>query len=926
MSLEKLQNLKELASTFYGSRWYKANLHVHALGQNPDEIIDAAMEAELDLVAITDHNTFKYCKAVQETAAKKTDNKIIVLPGIEITLEEGAHILAIFDTDFDESKQTHFLGKINIPIEGSARTPVRDRTCSQVLTEITDAKGITVVPHPFSDDIGFLDRARKMATRLAWLESGNIGLIQLPKEKVKYVGYDEEGKWQNRFILASTPPSRIPTTDYCLSPISAGEAKTPPDINNGAVWLKLGSRTVRGLRQVTCEPNTCISYDEPQFSKTSYLLGLTVKGGFFNGLKLGLSSDFSCIFGENHSGKTAIFDFISFALGRDITVLSHGRDEELEILLRRLDAILQPDGEIDLFLSQTGHIYCLSRKFIPHYDRYSNVTGVQDQPEAFRYDPDNDKLIPVELEEAVFMPEIYSQGHVGILRRSIPSQLALIDELAGITDLRSEKEKLKHLLKENADELAELYGKRESLAGLIGNLPELRTEYADNIKHLGETDYQLWENTGLIIGGIDTRIQELDPEVKDVTLLKSKFSISISHYEEKDVIHFDLLNSISGVVDGYNKSISSAISQAKDAYDSLQKSLAPLFKKWEEELGEHNQKIAQLLRRKGFASPEQLLRRISAQKSEIDDIEKIHLPGKVHVDGQIKTLKKKRDDLLQQYGDICSKIKEARNSKIEELNQLIAPDMRISLEKSNLKAYLEVLEDVYSDISSQGSRLQRREEQLNLIINKVSPSELVEAIINKGKFKKSDGDITTLVDASSITWNTQQVLCTITGAIQSLHKLQVFELEPEPKISVRREGTEVFADLRTELSPGEQSSAILTLALMARDVPLIIDQPEDELGYSYIVNKIVPKILESKRKRQVILISHNANIPVLADSEYLIKVRNDPSESQSSCTIELSGTFANESVCNKILELEGGERAFEIRQYRYAIPRRIEEL
>ena len=85
----------------------------------------------------------------------------------------------------------------------------------------------------------------------------------------------------------------------------------------------------------------------------------------------------------------------------------------------------------------------------------------------------------------------------------------------------------------------------------------------------------------------------------------------------------------------------------------------------------------------------------------------------------------------------------------------------------------------------------------------------------------------------------------------------------------------------------------------------------------------MPKILDAKKERQVLLISHNANIPVLADAEYLVKIRNDPVESQSKCTIEEAGTFANEPMCDKLLELEGGERAFQIRQYRYAIPRRM---
>jgi len=922
MSLERLQHLKEFLSNSYGSIWHKVNLHVHASGQDPEKIVDEAIKAGITLIAITDHNTFRFIKPVQEATKRRSDADLVVLPGIEITLEEGAHIIAIFNSDFDETKQIHFLGNISIPIDGSINTPVRDKTCSQVLLNITDAKGITVVPHPYSDNIGFLDSARKIPTKISWLESGNIGLIQIPEEKVKYIGYNEEGNWQNRYILSSTPPAKISSTDYSLSPIAAGEAKGPSEIENGAVWLKLGSRTVRGLRQVTCEPKTLISIQEPIDKKTSILLGLTVKGGFFDGLKLGLSSDFSCIFGENHSGKTAIFDFISFALGRDLSVLSFGRDDELNLLLRRLHAILQPDGEVNLYLSRNGQGFCLSRKFTPEYDRSSNIVGIQDYPEAYKYDPSNDELVPVDIEEPIFMPEIYSQGHVGVLKESVQSQLSLIDELAGLS--RDKKEELKQKLKENADSLAELYDDKEELAGLVGGLFDLKKEFADHDRHLEETDDQLWGNTRTIIEEVNACIERLEEEISDEETLKNELLISIPQYDKENFVLVDLLNSISTTLDTYNKSINSAISQISIAFKDLKSTFSPHFKRWGNDFNEHKNKVAQLLRRKGFESPDQLLKRNETLKSQINDIEKVQLPKLKHVESQIKIQRKSREKLLKEFKDNCDFITQARQSKIEELNQLIGPDIQITLEKPSPDAFFELLKNIYSEISSQDRRLQKRDEQLTQIVSKISPSQLIEALTNEGKFKKSDGSDTTLCAACGITYNTQLVLCTITGAIKSLHKLQVFEQEPDPKISVKREGTDVFADLRTELSPGEQSSAILTLALMARSVPLIIDQPEDELGYSYIVNKIVPKILESKKERQVILISHNANIPVLADAEYLIKIRNDPIESQSRCTVEQSGTFADESVCNKILELEGGERAFQIRQYRYAIPRRIE--
>ena len=274
MSLERLQHIKNFRNSVYGSHWHKVNLHVHASGQDPEKIVEEAIKVGITLIAITDHNTFKFVKSVQD-AAKKSSTDLVVLPGIEITLQEGAHILAIFNADFDEKKQTHFLGTLKIPVDGSVKTPVNNILCSQVLTDITDAKGITVVPHPYTDNIGLLASARKIATKMSWLESGNIGLIQIPEDKIKYLSFDNEGNWQNRYVLSSTSPKQIASTDYSLSPISAGEAKTAIEIENGAVWLKLGERTVRGLRQITCEPKTRISRQPPQDDKACTLIGLT---------------------------------------------------------------------------------------------------------------------------------------------------------------------------------------------------------------------------------------------------------------------------------------------------------------------------------------------------------------------------------------------------------------------------------------------------------------------------------------------------------------------------------------------------------------------------------------------------------------------------------------------------------------------------
>lgn len=120
---------------------------------------------------------------------------------------------------------------------------------------------------------------------------------------------------------------------------------------------------------------------------------------------------------------------------------------------------------------------------------------------------------------------------------------------------------------------------------------------------------------------------------------------------------------------------------------------------------------------------------------------------------------------------------------------------------------------------------------------------------------------------------------------------------------------------------GEQSAAILTLALHTRSMPLVIDQPEDELGYSYVVHLIVPKILKAKFSRQILTITHNANIPVLGDADYVIKMENRPrTDSGRTCVVANAGSFESVAVTRALIELEGGQRAFNFRRFRYAIP------
>ena len=87
-----------------------------------------------------------------------------------------------------------------------------------------------------------------------------------------------------------------------------------------------------------------------------------------------------------------------------------------------------------------------------------------------------------------------------------------------------------------------------------------------------------------------------------------------------------------------------------------------------------------------------------------------------------------------------------------------------------------------------------------------------------------------------------------------------------------------------DMSPGKRSFVVLKLLLDFSDKksPILIDQPEDNLDNRAIYSDLVRYIRKKKKDRQIILVTHNPNIVVGADSEEVIVAnqngKNAPNE------------------------------------------------
>lgn len=120
------------------------------------------------------------------------------------------------------------------------------------------------------------------------------------------------------------------------------------------------------------------------------------------------------------------------------------------------------------------------------------------------------------------------------------------------------------------------------------------------------------------------------------------------------------------------------------------------------------------------------------------------------------------------------------------------------------------------------------------------------------------------------------------------------------------------------LSPGERGLLLLTFFLLAdtSNVPLILDQPEENLDNQTIYNILVQLIKNAKKKRQVIVVTHNPNLAVVCDSEQIICADFDISRIPK--IKYLTGSIENEDINKKIVDiLEGTMPAFKNREDKY---------
>jgi DNA repair ATPase RecN len=139
--------------------------------------------------------------------------------------------------------------------------------------------------------------------------------------------------------------------------------------------------------------------------------------------------------------------------------------------------------------------------------------------------------------------------------------------------------------------------------------------------------------------------------------------------------------------------------------------------------------------------------------------------------------------------------------------------------------------------------------------------------------------------------------------------------------SIRRKYIRVYPVLKyqgkdlNKISVGQKGTVYLKmmLATEAFSKPIIFDQPEDDLDNEFIMEDLIELFKNLKKYRQVIIVTHNANLVVNADAEQIIIAKNEKGKLNYS-----SGSLENQTINDNICKiLEGGRTAFEKRRDKY---------
>ena len=185
----------------------------------------------------------------------------------------------------------------------------------------------------------------------------------------------------------------------------------------------------------------------------------------------------------------------------------------------------------------------------------------------------------------------------------------------------------------------------------------------------------------------------------------------------------------------------------------------------------------------------------------------------------------------------------------------------------------------------------------------MSPRELLEAV-----------ELNNFEDVASTCGVTKDRAARLVAHLResSLEELATCNLEDEAAFSLLDGGD--YKDL-SEISTGQRCTIVLPILLEHKERILVLDQPEDHIDNAFITDTIIKALEARSDEGQIIVSTHNANIPVLGDADLVVQMASDGRLGFVKHAGELEAAPTIDAITGL---MEGGREAFQRRATVYA--------
>lgn len=539
-----------------------------------------------------------------------------------------------------------------------------------------------------------------------------------------------------------------------------------------------------------------------------------------------------------------------------------------------------------------GRTFTISRKF----GGKSIVTDSEGKVSS--YTPDD--LLP--------RLELYGQNEIYEMTRDIHSRNRLVERFLEGDHSKYDViiDKVLSRLEESSITILNALEQKAEIELEVARLPKL-LEQAEQFKQLG-----------------------LDEKLKIVPLLEKEKQLSLRHQEElsrvKDVLQKlkDSLPDLAYLDDGVINVMPhhSLFLQQRDVLQRAQEQLSTLVQHIDETLQRSFAELAPLQL--------ELSDLIGAEEAQLEKAFK-DIPASQGKSGrqigaeyqillrqiasirpkatELENWQKQLDELYQQRKRHLLELIQARAQRsaalaksVKRLNRRLDEKVRLNLQpEGNRQPLLHFLEQC--NLEGVGSR------RLAWVLeHDFSPENLVESIrLGEQALHNAGWGITPTVIQALLRLSEKQLL-----ELEALSLPDTMQIE----LNVMHDGGGVLWRPIDELSTGQQCTAVLHLLLLDNKDPLILDQPEDNLDNAFIAERIVTELRRAKLSRQFLFATHNANIPVFGDAEWIGVLSVE--EGKGRILPEQQGAIdLPEIQCLAANILEGGQSAFNQRREKY---------